>query len=411
MKNKIFTIILTIILFMLCESLSYWGLSYLEGEGKIKFFQTKDLTLQYHQKDLLTKILNDETAYLDYSSTLGWKTKANAQSGLYRTNSQGMRNDRDFTPAVPQGRLRIATFGDSFMHGDDVANDETWQEMMMAENDKLEVMNFGVPGYGVDQCYLRYLKEGQAFNPDIVLLGIILDDFHRVVTINQYFISQITTLTLMKPRYFLKGEGIELFANPFSKREDYLMMLKDTNRFFHEYGQHDFFYNRILFEDKLSSSNLLKLSQIFIEKMRERLFDPEIFVNQYYPGVKKTVGGCVNSRSQSFLLTNRIIGEFHRKARENGSKFFVVYFPGIGDFNTYKYLRIKRHQALVDALEENNIPFLDMTEPLVTKNKDADGKILYSRTHHFSALGQRQVKAILDDFLTSHMDYASLKNE
>ena len=38
---------------------------------------------------------------------------------------------------------------------------------------------FGVPGYGLDQAFLRYLEEGRRFGFDVVLIGFMTENIFR----------------------------------------------------------------------------------------------------------------------------------------------------------------------------------------------------------------------------------------
>lgn len=53
---------------------------------------------------------------------------------------------------------RINTYGDSFTHGDQVNDAETWQEYLAGHLGE-PVRNFGVGGYGVYQAYRRMIRE------------------------------------------------------------------------------------------------------------------------------------------------------------------------------------------------------------------------------------------------------------
>lgn len=160
MKKKVFVIILLVVTFVICEFLAAQGLSYLQKSGKIKIVSLKDLALIEDQKELTRKIINNETEYMDFSAGLGWTVKPGARSDVYATNSQGLRNSREFLPGPPQGMVRLASFGDSFTHGDDVNNEETWQEILMKDHPQIEALNFGVPGYGADQAFFTLSERG-----------------------------------------------------------------------------------------------------------------------------------------------------------------------------------------------------------------------------------------------------------
>ena len=70
--------------------------------------------------------------YLVDDSDLGWSIRASGTSELYETNSQGVRAEpaRLYSTEIPAGKLRIVAVGDSFTHGDEVKNDETWMYVL-----------------------------------------------------------------------------------------------------------------------------------------------------------------------------------------------------------------------------------------------------------------------------------------
>ncbi len=55
-------------------------------------------------------------------------------------------------------KSRINTYGDSFTHGDQVNDGETWQEYLAGHIGE-PIRNFGVGGYGVYQAYRRMIRE------------------------------------------------------------------------------------------------------------------------------------------------------------------------------------------------------------------------------------------------------------
>src|SRR3972149_11419493 len=76
-------------------------------------------------REILERLLAGKTTYLAHSPTLGWTIKPNGYSPLYRANAQGIRGNNDYRVIPSEGVLRLATFGDSFTHGDEVRNEDT----------------------------------------------------------------------------------------------------------------------------------------------------------------------------------------------------------------------------------------------------------------------------------------------
>ena len=95
-----------------------------------------------------------------------------------RINSDGLR-DREHTLDKPRDTIRIAVLGDSYAEARQVDREETfWShlERDLASCDALagrsvEVLNFGVSGYGTTQEYQMLQSKVWKYDPDIVLLA------------------------------------------------------------------------------------------------------------------------------------------------------------------------------------------------------------------------------------------------
>jgi len=72
---------------------------------------------------------------------------------------------------------RISTYGNSYTHGDQVNDGETWQEQLAARFGE-PVRNFGVGGYSVYQAYLRLRREEER-RPSRYVIFNMYDDDHR----------------------------------------------------------------------------------------------------------------------------------------------------------------------------------------------------------------------------------------
>ena len=201
MRKLVYWVILFIISYGLVELCSYGGLNLLPKYRDISF-QPDDL-LSQKQIDSIKRIIEQKTNYTVFSSTLGWSIKQNGYSKLYKSNSQGLRSNREYELTPPHGISRITTFGDSFTHCDDVNNNETWQAIIESYQSNLEVLNFGVPGYGLDQAYLRYLEDGSQYESHITLIGFMSENIYRNVNTFRPFYYKTTGIPLAKPRFLI----------------------------------------------------------------------------------------------------------------------------------------------------------------------------------------------------------------
>lgn len=107
----------------------------------------------------------------------GWYRKEG--KAYVRINSDGLR-DREHAIAKPPDTFRIAIVGDSYCEAFSVSQDEAFWSVMAKSLDecnafpgrKIEVINFGVSGYGTAQELLTLREKVWKYSPDLVLLAV-----------------------------------------------------------------------------------------------------------------------------------------------------------------------------------------------------------------------------------------------
>ncbi len=144
-------------------------------------------SIAYNFRDAFASKRWVEHLYTEYDRELGWVNLPNVYlANLYgpgkylRTNSQRFRNNTDFTRSVPPGKTRIICSGDSFTLGYGVDNDHAWPQLLASRAGGVETVNMGQGGYGADQAYLWYKRDGVALDHDIQIFAFIADDFRRM---------------------------------------------------------------------------------------------------------------------------------------------------------------------------------------------------------------------------------------
>ena len=95
----------------------------------------------------------------------------------YSINEWGMR-DRSYQLAKPERTTRILALGDSYTFGEGVPYGQRYADVPEQRIDGLEILNFGVPGYGIDQSLVSFVTSGLRFSPDAAVLFI-----HRIQTL------------------------------------------------------------------------------------------------------------------------------------------------------------------------------------------------------------------------------------
>src|SRR5258705_13505 len=106
----------------------------------------------------------------------GWYRKEG--ESFVRINSDGF-HDREHSKAKPPHTIRVAVVGDSFAESLQVPIDATFWAIMEArlkecapQAHSVEVLNFGVSGYGTAQELITLRERVWNYSPDIVLLAI-----------------------------------------------------------------------------------------------------------------------------------------------------------------------------------------------------------------------------------------------
>jgi hypothetical protein len=107
-----------------------------------------------------------------------------------KINSHGFR-DFERTIKKDKNTIRIALLGDSIIAAREVNIEKTAGQLLEKRlnkkfgpitGKKYEVLNFGVPGYGVDQMHLNWDKYASKFDPDFVFLYVFEKDYLRTIS-------------------------------------------------------------------------------------------------------------------------------------------------------------------------------------------------------------------------------------
>lgn len=120
-----------------------------------------------------------------YHPQYGWFQKPTTEAVInhqhfsirVQTNSHGLR-DKEYTQER-SNKKRMLVLGDSFVWGYGVEHEQRFTEIIENRNPDWEIINAGISGYGTDQEYLYYVREGYTFKPDVVVLLLYYNDFEN----------------------------------------------------------------------------------------------------------------------------------------------------------------------------------------------------------------------------------------
>ncbi len=172
----------------------------------------------HNAKQLIDEYLRDPNGYMVWDADLGWtnRPKSCTRDKKYCANAAGLRADRDYQKEIPPGVLRISLFGDSFIHGHDVdlagSLAPQLEKALAARGVNAEALNFGVGGYGIDQAYLRYSREGSYYDTNIVVEGLQFENVARHVMVFRLIAYPQSKIPFSKPRFHFDGPSL-LIAN------------------------------------------------------------------------------------------------------------------------------------------------------------------------------------------------------
>lgn len=274
-------------------------------------------------KEKIKIYLESPDKVMRYDTSLGWAPEPSSVSRdkLYKYNSDGIRTENishEFTEKPEKGVLRIAVFGDSFVHGNEAEYDETlcyWLENKLNDAGiKTEVMNFGVPGYGMDQAFLRWEKSGKQFSPQIVIFGFQAENTKRNLNVLRPLYCPEGGLPFSKPRFVLENKSLKLVNSPApspSALYSIIGHLKDWDMIKYEH-----WFNAIGAETLLFRSKLISLLSYLWDKSifgRMKSYDEDKLFYSINDGPAK--------------LALWILNDFKYDVQQGNHEFYIVHLP------------------------------------------------------------------------------------
>ena len=370
-------IILILLVICLTESLSYFGLFAVERVG---FTYRPRNTLSDEHVEILERLVHEEPNYMEYSPSLGWTIRKNGETKLYKANSAGIRSNREYDLHPGNGVIRISTFGDSFTHGSDVKNHATWQAIMESNVNSLEVLNFGVGGYGLDQAYLRYLEDGKKFHSHIVLVGFMSENIHRVVNRFRPFYFRSTQAPFTKPRFKIEGEKLSYLPNPIQNLNGYEALIDNPGDILPRIGRNDFFYQIGYGIGPMDWLATVKLAKMSFNHLNNQFFTENILVHGRY-----------NEASEAFQVTTMLFDAFYSEVLSSNTTAIILIFPNKKDISQYLTSGKTRYFPLISYFESKSYAYFDLID--VFKEHASDLEDL-SKVH-YTELGNRLVAQYL----------------
>ncbi|MBM3811921.1 MAG: hypothetical protein FJW20_09830 [Acidimicrobiia bacterium] len=305
---------------------------------------------------------------------LGWSLRPGsecweAEEGIAWNviNSHGFR-DRERTIQKPSGTYRIAVLGDSIAEGRGVALEDVFTAVLERKlNDcpayrgrKVEVLNFGVPGYGTAQELLQFRHTAAAYSPDLVILQFYAgnDMFNNIRELN---VSDADSSP-----YFLLKDGKLVADNSFRERPSH----------------QEAAIRRKNFAANLMNSSHLALMLYKLVRVRAQQAVPGQTLPasegppKNFPSIYPYLPPQIPAMEQAWAVTEALIEEFHREVTSRGTGFQLIVLPLNGQIHPDLEVRrrLQEHMGVPDLyypdrrLEEltsrAKIDYFSLTKPM-----------------------------------------------
>jgi hypothetical protein len=276
---------------------------------------------------------------VEYHDTLGWfikpLTERREQSPEFdvtvRTNSHGLRADKDYSYEKAHGKKRVLVIGDSFTFGKGVENDETYPAFLEDLLHDTEVINLGVSAYGTDQQLLALETKGLEYHPDLVILGFYSGDVFR----NDDLFHGVQP----KPMYKLEDNGSLVLTNAPVPRETY------------------------------NAPNLGLLRKTLLKSQLYSIFSTRgVWLLEHL------------GYGEAWNITEAILKNMDKTVHQANAKFLVIIFPNEGTIYGTALVRLIRSRTLGrmrELLERNNIGHIDPTQMLLRAAEERPNERFY----------------------------------
>lgn len=322
-----------------------------------------------------------------FDGELGWRPRPGLDNGVDVINGQALRSRRDYSDEPAAGVLRIAAFGDSFVYGSEVLTDESWASVLEQSRPNTEVLNYGVPGYGQDQVYLRLLAEGRDLRPEVVLFGVATPTLARIMMISGVFRLPGSVIHdfVKKPRFLLDGDRLSPAPNHLRRPSDFERYRQDPSSF-RELGAYDYWYDAFVYESWLfEHSRAARLVFAGWSMAQRRLLDPN------RPLAGPTGQGVFNESSSGFQILTLILERFVATAADWNMHPIVLILP-----DGYSMERMRNGQSgVMDPVRklcrDEGLDCIDAADAFLAQSAEANAASWFEDRFHYSVEGNRIV--------------------
>lgn len=292
-----------------------------------------------------------------------------------RINGQGMRMDHDVAVERTPGVRRILLLGDSFTFGHGVSIQDRFGDRLERALPDTEVLNLGVPGYGTDQQYLLYLREGVKYHADVVILCYFTANVWR----NGHETLAVKGGRQPKPRFVLQDGDLVLTNTPVPEG-----MIPEEQI----HGRTGGGSIGAIADAFRAHSALYRLSGVG-PRIRAWLGARPVLFPEYDPD------------REEWKVTEALLGALADACRENGSRLLVMDIPTRNEVHM-KFVTDTPFHMVGEACRKRGIPFLDLLPEFRRAVGTSDEPLYFPGDGHWTPAGHALAAGLLADFVTAN---------
>lgn len=317
---------------------------------------------------------------------VGWPYPSQAGDDYF--DATGARRNPAFEDPTAHPAC-LTLFGDSFTQGGQLGHEHVWSNLLSKQLG-CRVANYGQGGYGSDQAYLRYTRQGGG-PAQTVILGHLSENILRNVTrCRDIYISSMDYA--LKPRFVLDAGGrLELVPIPQLSEQEYRRMLALEgpalvldHEFFSPGGPAGITPLRFpyLYSVLRNARDYRLRASIARRPPYAEFYDPD-----------HAAGGLA--------ITAGILRSFVHDVEAEGKKPLLLLFATRLDLEWHRKTGRWSYQTLVDRLTAEELPFIDFGPRLSAYLADREIDEIFDDTGHYDEEGNRFVADVLREYLTS----------
>lgn len=222
-----------------------------------------------------------------------------------RTNSRGIRADREYPYEKPAGTCRVVLLGDSLLVGYEVDLEDSFAYLLdrklQAAGYRCEVINLAVSGFGTAEMLVALQQEGFKYHPDLVLFSSHVTDLDDNIRSSLYRIDGTGRL-VRDQREFLPGIGV---SDELSKYALYRWLAESSQ-----------LYSAI----RERSAQTIKAAMVNIRR-------PQAAVQTDKGTGARDVAGPASAGGFPWMLNLKLLEEAQRVSESNHARFCVLELP------------------------------------------------------------------------------------